>query len=45
MILESGQGNRDASRGESVDTVSLACFHSDIGIPMNFQEESGILSF
>ena len=45
MILEASQGNRDASRGEDGDTVSLSSFHSDIGISINFQEESGIVSF
>ena len=27
------------------DQVSLSIFHSDIGIPINFQEESGLISF
>ena len=39
-ILEAWQGNRDASRGEDGDTVSLSSCHRDIGIPINFQEES-----
>ena len=25
--------------------MSLACCHSDIGIPINFQVESGLISF
>ena len=35
----------DASGGEAVEKVSLSSFHSDIGIPINFQEESGIVTF
>ena len=27
------------------DQVSLSCFHRDIGIPINFQEESSLVSF
>ena len=25
--------------------MSLSCCHSDIGIPINFQEDSGIVTF
>ena len=35
----------DASRGEAGDPASLSSCHSDIGIPINFQEESGIVTF
>ena len=45
ILLEVWQGNRDASRGEARDPVSLCSWHRDIGIPINFQEESGIVSF
>ena len=44
-LLEAWQGNTDASRGEARDTVSLYSCHSYIGIPINFQEESGIVTF
>ena len=27
------------------DQASLSSFHSDIGIPINFQEESGLVTF
>ena len=46
MILHKAwQGNRDASRCEVGDPVSLSSCHRDIGIPINFQEESGIVTF
>ena len=35
----------DASRSEAWDRGSLSSWHSDIGIPNNIQEVSGILSF
>ena len=35
----------DASGGEAGDRVSLSSWHSDIGIPINFQKESGIVTF
>ena len=37
--------NTDASEGEVGDHASLSSFHSDIGIPINFQEESGLFTF
>ena len=37
--------NKDASGGEAGDQGSLSSLHSDIGIPINFQEESGIVTF
>ena len=37
------QDNTDASGGEAGDRVSLSSWHSDIGIPIHFQEESGIV--
>ena len=37
--------NRDTSRGEERDPGSLLSCHRDIGIPINFQEESGIVTF
>ena len=33
-----------ASGGEAGDRVSLSIWHSDIGTPINFQEESGIVT-
>ena len=42
---EAWQRNRDASSGEVGDPVSLCSCHRDIGIPINFQEESCIISF
>ena len=44
ILLEAWQGNRDASRCEAGDPVSLSSCHRVIGIPINFQEESGIVS-
>ena len=44
-LLEAWQGNTDASRGETGDPGSLSSCHSDIGIPINFQEEPGIVTF
>ena len=35
----------DTSGGESGDRGSLSSWHSDIGIPTHFQEESGIVTF
>ena len=39
------QDNRDASGGEAGDRGSLSSWHSDIGIPTHFQEESDIITF
>ena len=44
-LLEAWQGNTDASRGEAGDPGSVSSCHSDIGIPINFQEDSGIIIF
>ena len=44
ILLKAWQGNRDASQGEAADPVSLACCHSDIEIPINFQVESGLIN-
>ena len=38
------QDNKDASGGEAGDRGSLSSWHSDIGIPIHFQEESGIVT-
>ena len=35
----------DASGSEEGDQASLSRWHSDIGIPINFQGESGIVTF
>ena len=39
------QENTDASGGEPGGQASLISWHSYIGIPINFHEESGIISF
>ena len=39
------QDNTDASGGEVGDQASLSSFHRDTGIPINFQEESGLGTF
>ena len=44
-LHEAWQGNTDTSRGEAGDRRSLSSCHSDTGIPINFQEESGIVNF
>ena len=44
-LRQAWQGNTDDSRGEAGDQVSLSSWHRDIGIPINFQEVSGIVNF
>ena len=39
------QDNTDASGGEVGDQASLSNFHRDFGIPISFQEESGLSTF
>ena len=39
------QENTDGSVGEPGGQGSLIIWHSYIGIPINFQEESGIITF
>ena len=39
------QDNTDASGGEAGDQGSLSSWNSDIGIPIRFQEEQGIITF
>ena len=39
------QNNTDASGCEVVDQASFSSWHSDIGIPISFQEESGFVTF
>ena len=39
------QNNTDTSGGEVGDQGSLSSFHRDIGILINFQEESSLVSF
>ena len=39
------QENTDASGGELGGQASLISWHSYIGIPINFHEESGIVTF
>ena len=45
ILLEAWQGNSDASCCEVRDPVVISSCHRDIGFPINFQEESGIVSF
>ena len=45
ILLEAWQGKTNASRGDGGDAGSLSSSHRDIGFPVNFQDESGILSF
>ena len=44
-LVKDWQGNRDASRGEVGNPRSLSSCHREIGIPISFQEESGIITF
>ena len=44
-LFEAWQANRDASQCEAGDPGSLSRCHSDIGIPVSFQEESRIVTF
>ena len=39
------QDNTEASGGEVGNQASLSSFHRDIGISINFQEESGLGTF
>ena len=39
------QDNMNASGGETGDRGSLSSWNSDIGIPIHFQKESGIITF
>ena len=44
-LHEAWQGSMYTFRGEVEEKVSLSCCHSDIGIPINFQKESGNVTF
>ena len=44
-LIKAWQGNMDASRGEAGDPGYLSSCYSDIGISINFQQESGIVTF
>ena len=39
------QDHIDAVGGEAGDQASVSIWHSDIGFPINFQQESGIITF
>ena len=39
------QDHTDASEGEAGDRGSFSTWQSDIGIPIHFHEESGIVTF
>ena len=44
-LLEAWKGNMDTSQGEAGDEGSLSRCQNDIGIPINFQEDSDIITF
>ena len=44
-LLEAWQGNKDSYPGEPGYPGYLSSCHSDIEIPINFQQESGIITF
>ena len=44
-LFEAWQGNKNALQCQSGDPGSLSTCHRDNGIPINFQEESGIVTF
>ena len=44
-LNKASQENTDPSGSEVGDQASLSIFHRDIGIPFNFQEESGLSTF
>ena len=44
-LIYAWQENTDASGGELGGQASLISWHSYIGIPINFHEESGIVPF
>ena len=44
-LLEVSPGNTDASSVEAGDQVSLSSCNRDTGIPINFEEESSIVTF
>ena len=44
-LIYAWQYNMDASGGEAEDQGSLSSWNSDIGIPIHFQKESGIITF
>ena len=43
-LNQAGQNNTDASGGEAGDRGSLSIWHSDVGTPIHFQEDSGIVN-
>ena len=44
-LYYASQKNTDASGGEPGGQVSLISWHSYIGVPINFHEDSGIVTF
>ena len=44
-LNEAWQDNTEASGGEAGDEGSLSSCNSDIGIPIHFQKESGLVTF
>ena len=44
-LNDAWQDITDASGGEAEEQASLSSWYSDIGVPINFQEKSGIVTF
>ena len=44
-VLEACHGNMDNSRGEAGDPGSLSICYPNFGILINFQKETGIITF
>ena len=44
-LNEAWQDNTEASVGEVGNQASFSIWHSYIGVPIKFQEESGIVTF
>ena len=44
-LNQARKDNTDASGGEVGDQASLSIFQKDLGIPINFQEESRLVTF
>ena len=44
-LIKIWQDNTDTSGGEVGDQASISSFHRDIGIRINFEEESGLITF
>ena len=45
ILNKTSNDNPDTSGGDAGHEASVSSWHSDIGIPIIFQEESGIVTF